>query len=636
MRKSRKLFLTLAAVAAACAAVAGLAACDEEPAPPPTDGHTHAYGAWTVTAKPTADTEGLLTKTCPNCDASAEGHTKTRALPALTGGGYLAGPDSATCTAGGSITYSCTVDGEAISFTVDTPAKQHAYGAWAVTAKPTADAEGLLTKTCPNCDASAEGHAKTHALPVLTDSGYQKTEDSATCTAGGSITYSCTVDGEAISFDVNTSKKGHQMGPLVEGREATCESEGAHAYYECGVCHHKYADLNGEDEIEDIVIPAAHVYEAHPLEEATCQKAGKQMHYTCAKCNKFFDEHKTECDESDLVIPQIEHTQEFLKNHYTPAQINVNYCTEIFEAEHWYCTMCEKYFNADMEPYENESAWQQHAPLGHDFDGAELVPAVDATCTTSGMPAHYECNRCHEYYATNEAAATNNTPVQEIPAMGHHWVSEGELGDPVPGGGKISIKCDNANCNEKQEIDYKDAPALTGTTVANAVQIDGAGQYYIKGTAATNLLFSIPITKAGTYHVDFINLDASSRNITFAQVSNGIVHVFDEAGTSRMTARFTNPRTDNKFPVMSNTYGSLTGELLSSSGPYRWFEFQAEESLVGGKIVFGIKLNSASADSPFPAVIDVKITDPAPEESSARIAAHLEAMLPTERQLALY
>lgn len=81
----------------------------------------------------------------------------------------------------------------------------HKWGSWTVSTQPTNDATGKATRTCSGegtCDAAATDKEAT--LPVLTSTDYTKGEDTATCQAAGTITYTYNKGGVNVSFNVAT------------------------------------------------------------------------------------------------------------------------------------------------------------------------------------------------------------------------------------------------------------------------------------------------------------------------------------------------------------------------------------------------------------------------------------------------
>lgn len=254
----------------------GLSACNNDG-----KSHEHDYGNWEITA-PTNDVTGSAVKTCTTCKEGEEGHYVIVTLPVLSDTNYNKSEDTATCTEGGVVEYSITIQGETFSFNVETSEKghtfdtgkwekdasghwhaatcehttltdsfadhidnnsdfecdvcgypldgahAHSYGNWQIT-KPTDTEVGSAVKTCSTCEEDKEGHTVTITLPVLGDEKYSKSVDTATCEDGGEIVYTLSIDNETVSFAIETSAKGHSFNEdfwLGDGfthwREAYC------------------------------------------------------------------------------------------------------------------------------------------------------------------------------------------------------------------------------------------------------------------------------------------------------------------------------------------------------------------------------------------------------------------------------
>ena len=125
-----------------------------------------------------------------------------------------------------------------------------------------------------------------------------------TCTSEGNIKfYTCTKCGryflrdesikekivvakETSAEEVKISKKDHTPTQIA-AKAATCTEAGNIEYYECSVCKGKFADLEGMNPVDNIVIPAlGHSVPADGeyTVKPTCTTAGKAT-YKCSKCN---------------------------------------------------------------------------------------------------------------------------------------------------------------------------------------------------------------------------------------------------------------------------------------------------------------------------------------------------------------
>ena len=111
----------------------------------------HIWGDWTVTLKPTAETEGEAVRNCKR------GCTETKPLPAITvgeNGAYVYEVIKApTCTEKGEGKYTLKAE-RTISFTVEIDALGHDMGEWYVSVQPTYTKVGEERRDCQreNCE----------------------------------------------------------------------------------------------------------------------------------------------------------------------------------------------------------------------------------------------------------------------------------------------------------------------------------------------------------------------------------------------------------------------------------------------------------------------------------------------------
>ena len=93
----------------------------------------------------------------------------------------------------------------------------------------------------------------------------------STCTEGGNIEYwSCShcdklfadAEGKETVASVTVAKKPHSIADDAYHAAVLpdCETAGTLAYWECRVCHGKFANQAGTKELVSIVDPAAHVF----------------------------------------------------------------------------------------------------------------------------------------------------------------------------------------------------------------------------------------------------------------------------------------------------------------------------------------------------------------------------------------
>lgn len=195
---------------------------------------THRYGNWQI-VKPTDEEPGSAVKVCSRCVDGIEGHTVSVVLPVLTDEGYtkVAKGNEPSCLKGSITIYTITISGEVFEFESETEALGHRYGDWTVEA-PSDIEGGIATRYCDRCEPGTAGHVETKSLPALTDEGYTKVSDTATCTENGEGKYEITIDGEKIEFTLGTEAKGHTYGAWKI--EMPTEDKKGKASKECSVC----------------------------------------------------------------------------------------------------------------------------------------------------------------------------------------------------------------------------------------------------------------------------------------------------------------------------------------------------------------------------------------------------------------
>ena len=150
--------------------------------------------------------------------------------------------------------------------------------------------------------------------------------------------------------------------------------------------------------IEDVTIPAGHQYgELIPEKAPTCTEPGLKAHYKCSACNLYFDEDKVEVTYDDLVIPASG------DSHNLGALVPevAATCTESGLKAHYKCSLCNSYFDQDQAAVEYSEL--VIPALGHDLT---LVPYKAPTCTEDGNISYLECENCHTKYAYGDTSIT--------------------------------------------------------------------------------------------------------------------------------------------------------------------------------------------------------------------------------------
>lgn len=129
MKKTKKALLSAIACSAVLVGAAfGFAGCKDNNNDGGDEAHSHNWGNWTVTTKPTKGQDGKATRTCSGggaCDATQA--EKEYTLPNLDSEDYVRGKDTATCTTAGTMHYTYNKNGVSVEFDVATAINSTAH-----------------------------------------------------------------------------------------------------------------------------------------------------------------------------------------------------------------------------------------------------------------------------------------------------------------------------------------------------------------------------------------------------------------------------------------------------------------------------------------------------------------------------
>ena len=98
----------------------------------------------------------------------------------------------------------------------------------------------------------------------------------------------------------------------VPAKAATCTEDGNIEYYHCPDCNKNFKDINGNEEVTDVVVKAT----GHTLGEkvaakaATCTEDGNIEYYHCSTCNKNFKDKDGKEEVADVVVKATGHKYE--------------------------------------------------------------------------------------------------------------------------------------------------------------------------------------------------------------------------------------------------------------------------------------------------------------------------------------
>ena len=257
------------------------------------------------------------------------------------------GQNTATCTAPGVETRSCTVSGCTETETRNTEAIGHNAVQHEGKAATCTESGYKAYETCTRCDYTTytEIAVAGHSM------GKWTTEVAATCESGGTETSKCTLCGEASTR--NTAPLGHDIVKHAK-KNATCTESGYKAYETCARC----SDYNTFEEVDAL----GHDFTDCKAKDATCTSAGHTAYKVCERC---------ETVEGYEAIDALGHN-------ITRYEQKNPTCTEDGYKAYDSCSRC------------GYTTFSPLAKLGHNI---LTMDAKAPTCTDSGWESYIACSR---------------------------------------------------------------------------------------------------------------------------------------------------------------------------------------------------------------------------------------------------
>lgn len=411
---------------------------------------------------------------------------------------YVEGRDP-TCTSSGYYGYSrCSVCGYFISSMTTIPATGHDYGEWFETIPATCTSQGQEQRACRNKGCSARETRAVAANGHTWDSGTVTL--SPTCQRTGTMTYECTscggtktetIEGSSLGTCSRCAETEEKHIPALgheevtdEGTPATCLQTGRSAGSHCEQC--------GITLKEQTIIPAlGHDFgEYRETRAPTCTEPGEEK-AECSRCEAV--ETRTVAATGHSTGPDATCTEDQVctvcgavlspaSGHHPGREAT---CTE-----DQVCTVCGAVLNAALghalKEYEAqaptciEEGWEAYSvctrcgyttytelpALGHKAGsaatcmkpqvctvcGAELAPAlgheievleaVAATCTETGLSEGARCSRCGEILAEQE----------QTPALGHLLLMTEDSRESCTDDGVLTRRCERCDYIETKEV----------------------------------------------------------------------------------------------------------------------------------------------------------------------------------------
>ena len=198
----------------------------------------------------------------------------------------------------------------------------------------------------------------------------------------------------------------------VEARAANCTQAGNIAHYKCETCDLCFSDEEAKNYLstQDVIISAlGHTATYVQAKASTCTEEGYLAHYKCERCNELFTDQacQNQTTEGALITAELGHVWEYRYSTGTGTGSGTGTGTGSTIQGHWQeCTRCHETKDYD-------------SPLEHEL---EYHQKVEATCTTAGTEAYYQCKDCHAYFRDSQGLNKLDEP-QTIAANGHTYGS---------------------------------------------------------------------------------------------------------------------------------------------------------------------------------------------------------------------
>lgn len=410
----------------------------------------HSASDWIIDTEATYENNGSKHKECTVCHTILE----ESIIPMLTHS-YVSVVINPTCMEQGFTTHTCSECGN--SYVDDyVSALGHNYGEWETTVVPTCTENGTSRHDCLRCDhyetksIAATGHKfgdwYTYVAPSCVANGeerrvcencdtfesksidvtghdYTSAVTSPTCTERGYTTYTCDCGDTYIDACVNAL--GHNYSDWYEVTAPTCTANGLERC-DCSRCEHYETNVltaNGHTTIVDEAV------------ESTCTSIGLTEGSHCSKCNEVFV--------TQTETPKKAHTYD-----------------DKYDAV---CNVC---------------GFERDAECAH--LNTEILPKIDATCTTAGLTEGKKCLDCdellieqtvinaagHTYetvitaptctergYTTHTCDCGDNYVDSYVDALGHDWNNGVTTVEPtVSSKGEMLYTCEICGEERKEDI----------------------------------------------------------------------------------------------------------------------------------------------------------------------------------------
>ena len=377
------------------------------------------------------------------------------------------------------------------------------------------------------------------AQQVIKSSGHKVEKlpgKAATCTEDGLTEgEKCTVCGEVIKAQQVIKASGHDM-TFVAATQPTCSQTGNRAYYLCNDCGKRFADEDGEQQLDIVSIaPLGHTLELVAAVQPTCTQNGTQAYYKCADCGATFADEfgQTSVNPADLVIESSGHTAgKVVKENEVPATCTAGGSYD----EVTYCSVC-----GEVMSTEHKTTGKK----GHSADQYVYV-TKEPTATAAGA---YElrCSECDMAVGDSK----------ELPALTEANVDNGTYNHST-----VYRYVDSTNVtyfykDAKYEYAYNDEiPAFIVEATATSARIQSPKAMMVDfsslpatGTMTSRNLSGNSSLDAARYGMYLSNASAGTYKISITSTTDAIVTLISDNGAEPVDLITSSDTTEARFKI---------------------------------------------------------------------------------------
>ena len=226
-----------------------------------------------------------------------------------------------------------------------------------------------------------------------------------TCAGEGTEKLTCSLCGYENIRNVEKDVTAHgDRLHAVPAVAATCTETGIVAHWHCDGCGNDYSDAAGTEKLDDVTEPinaTAHGDKLHAVSAvaATCTETGIVAHWHCDGCGNDYSDAAGTVKLDDVTEP-IDATAHGDKLHAVPAVAAT--CTETGIVAHWHCDGCGNDYSDAAGTVKLDDVTEPIDATAHG-EHLKTVNATEATHEEPGNILYYHCEECGRVFRDAEA-----------------------------------------------------------------------------------------------------------------------------------------------------------------------------------------------------------------------------------------